>query len=181
MSHQIYYGAIEDDLFHLEIIAHASRAKAEYYRTIYSTDKSHPEFLSEFEHELSTNKGFLEFFVSDYLIKCSTRTRIIQDSNIFQTEDPDYSPDKEAYEAYRETAKCIKGNVKLSIRECCNKIIHAKEVVLCYDQFDDGIGEYWNGFCRLSGDHQGRDWLIEIDIKKWVLAMKHYLDIIKEL
>lgn len=181
MSHQIYYGSIEEDLLLLEQIVHGSKAMIEYYESVLDTKKDCDITFSEFECELIGYKGFLEASVSDYLIRCASRTRIIQDSNEFKTNDPDYCPDKESFERYSEVAWCVVGNVKLSIRECCNKIIHAKYVSLNFSKLESGLGQYWNGICSLKGDMHGKAWHIEIDVKKWVLAMKFYYAVITEL
>lgn len=181
MSHQIYYGSIEEDLLLLEQVAHGSRAMVEYYESLFDTKKECEICLSEFEGGLIGYEGFLEASVSDYLIRCASRTRIIQDSNEFKTDDPEYCPDKESFERYSGVAKCIVGNVKLSIRECCNKIIHAKDVSLNFTALESGLGQYWNGICSLKGDMHGKPWHIEIDVKKWVLAMKFYYAVIVEL
>lgn len=181
MSHPIYYGSIEEDLLLLEQIVHGSRSMIEYYQSILDTKKECKLTLSEFEGELIGYEGFLEATVSDYLIRCASRTRIIQDTNEFKTDDPEYCPDQESFERYSGVAKCLNGKVKLSIRECCNKIIHAKDVSLTFVELDSGFGQYWNGVCALKGDMYGKPWHIEIDIKKWVLAMKFYYAVIVEL
>ncbi len=181
MSHQIYYGSIVEDLILLEQVAHGSRAMVEYYQSFLDTSKECDLSISEFEAELIDHEDFLQASVSDYLIKCATRTRIIQDTNKFKTEDPEYCPDKESFERHSGVAKCLNGKIKLSIRECCNKIIHAKDVNLTFLKLESGIGQYWNGVCALKGDMQGKPWHIEIDVKKWVLAMKHYYAVIVEL
>jgi len=183
MPHQIYYGSIEEDLLLFEQIVHGSRAMVEYYESVLDKKKESEITLSEFEYELIGYESFLEASVSDYLIRCASRTRIIQDSNEFKVDDSDgeYCPDKEAFERYPEVAKCLAGNVKLSIRECCNKIIHAKGVSLHYVALENGFGQYWDGICSLKGEMHGKPWHIEIDVKKWVLAMKFYYAVIVEL
>ncbi len=181
MSHQIYYGSIEEDLLLLEQIVHGSRAMVEYYQSVLDTSKERDISLSEFEGALIGYEGFLEASVSDYLIRCASRTRIIQDTNEFKTDDSEYSPDKESFERYSGVARCLDGKVKLSIRECCNKIIHAKDVSFIFVELESGIGRYWNGVCALKGDMHGKPWHIEIDVKKWVLAMKFYYAVIIEL
>lgn len=37
MSHQIYYGSIEEDLLLLEQVVHGSRAMVEYYESLFDT------------------------------------------------------------------------------------------------------------------------------------------------
>lgn len=181
MSHQIYYGSIVEDLILLEQIVHGSRAMVEYYQSCLDTSKEYDFSTSEFEGELIDHEGFLQASVSDYLIRCASRTRIIQDTREFKTDDPEYCPDKESFERYSGVAKCLDGKIRLSIRECCNKIIHAKDVNLIFVELESGLGRYWDGICELKGDMYGKPWHIEINVKKWVLAMKYYYVEIIEL
>lgn len=188
MSHIIYYASIEEHLFLLEQLAHGSQSTVRYLYETLDTKKTEDYSISEFELSLFGFEGFeygywdyLHKMVSDYLIQCATRTRIIQDISDLSTEDPSYCPDKEAFEAYSNVANLIEGCVALSLRECCNKIIHAKSLKLISASSTQGDFEYWNGACLLSGDQQGKPWKIELDIKKWVLAMRLYLSIIRHL
>jgi len=171
MSHPIFYGSIIKNLSLLEQMAHGSKTMVDYYQSNLSLLTDSKNQFSEFDYQLYEYVNFLETSVSDYLIQCASKTRIIQDSNNFKADDLN---DKESFERYSNVAKCIKGNVKLSIRECCNKIIHAKEVSLTFIDLDSGTGRYWNGICILKGERYEKEWHIELDIKKWVLAMSLY-------
>jgi hypothetical protein len=171
MSHPIFYGSIIKDLSLLEQMAHGSKAMVDYYQSNLRTLTDCENPLSEFDCTFFEYVEFLKTSVSDYLIQCASKTRIIQDSNDFKADDPN---DKESFERYSCVARCIQGKVNLSIRECCNKIIHAKEVSLKFIDLDSGTGRYWSGVCDLKGVHNRKEWHIELDIKKWALAMRFY-------
>jgi hypothetical protein len=171
MSHPVFYGSIIKNLAFLEQMAHGSKPMVDYYQSNLNLSPDLGDYFSEFEYKHSEYEEFLKTSVSDYLIQCASKTRIIQDSNDFKADDPN---DKESFDKYSGVATCIEGTVDLSIRECCNKIIHAKEVSLKFIDLDSGTAKYWNGVCVLKGDKYGNEWHIELDIKKWVLAMSLY-------
>ena len=181
MSHIIYYSAIEDKLFLLEQLAHGSKETIQYYFKILRTKKNTDYEVTEFDLEMMRYKESIYSTVSDYLIQCATRTRIMQDMSDFSTDDPHYSPDNEAFNHFDNVAEVIDGKVNLSLRECCNKIIHAAQLELVFLKCENMNHEYWSGDVILLGKYNGINWKIRIDIKKWVLSMKYYLDTIKNL
>ena len=123
----------------------------------------------------------LNQLVSDYLIQCATRTRIMQDFSDFSVEDSEYCPDKESIDKFPTAAKILQGNFNLSLRECCNKIIHAKNVELVMKTEDSCKLEYWNGLCILSGSKYKKTWQLELNISVWVMAMRHYYSLTHSL
>lgn len=181
MTHPIYYGSIEEHLFLIEQLAHASLSYiSELYNTS-ETNKQESWQFTEFELEFSNYEDWLKPIISDYLIQCATKTRIIQDSSDFATDDEDYYPDREAYEKYSNIAISHTGNVRFSLREICNKIIHAKKFELTFLSESEGKYTYWGGSCCLHGDFRDKPWHVEINLKKWVLAMRFFLENIKQL
>ncbi|MCW3150100.1 hypothetical protein N8H22_15955 [Stutzerimonas stutzeri] len=181
MTHPIYYGSIEEHLFLIEQLAHASLSCISELHNSSETNKQENWQITAFELERSSYEAWLVTIVSDYLIQCATKTRIIQDSSDFTTDDEDYCPDREAYEAYSNIAISHAGNVQFSLREICNKIIHAKKFELIFLNEPEGKFTYWGGSCCLHGDLRGKPWHVEINLKKWVLAMRFYYENIKHL
>jgi hypothetical protein len=182
--HPIYFSTVEEHLFLLEQLAYAS---FDCVKGLYeaheeqSKEAKEMKMVSEFEIQFSDYQDHLITMVSDYLIQCAIRTRIIQDSNDFKTEDNNYCPDLEAYDRYDQIAICHEGNIKLSLRECSNKIIHATKYELVFLENKENQFSYWNGHCHLYGDYKNKSWHIEINIKNWVLAMRWFYEVIKEL
>lgn len=62
---------------------------------------------------------------------------------------------------------------ELSLRESCNKIVHATEALLSWDRVPSGNGsiEYWNGIYRLWGAKQQVPWQVHINVPDWCNAM----------
>lgn len=63
----------------------------------------------------------------------------------------------------------------LTLRECCNKIVHAKDfrfILARYDTVDPATGETFSNTCedsavKLSGTQGGRPWECEIDLLRF--------------
>ncbi len=181
MTHPIYYGSIEEHLFLIEQLAHASFSCVSELYNSSDTTKQESWQTTEFELDFLNYKEWLETTTSDYLIQCATKTRIIQDSSDFTAEDENYCPDREAYGKYLNIAICHVGNMQFSLREICNKVIHAKKFELMYQSEPEGNFTFWGGRCCLYGDFRGNPWHVEVNLKKWVLAMRYYYDLIKDL
>lgn len=187
MSHIIYDRVVLEHLFHLEQMAHGSLACVKFLGDTLDNSKAHEYMQSEAETEVYGYSGIVEGYwdnvqklVSDYLIQCATRTRIMQDFSDFSAEDPEYCPDKESFDKFPTAAKILQGDFKLSLRECCNKIIHAKNVDLVKEAEASTNLEYWNGLCVLSGSKSKHTWKLELNIRVWVLAMRHYYSVTQE-
>lgn len=178
MPHQIYYSSIEEHLFLIEQIAHASLPCIKELHASLNTKKDEEWITSDFDLAHMEYTDWLEKTISDYLIQCATRTRIIQDSMAGDFEQG-HDPDKEAYDLFEDVAICHEGKIRLSLRECCNKVIHAKRFELDFVSEEQYPFSYWNGKCQLRGDNRGQPWHIEINLKRWVLAMKHYYECLK--
>ncbi|WP_049628932.1 hypothetical protein [Cellvibrio sp. pealriver] len=188
MSHIIYDRVVLEHLFLLEQMAHGSLACVKFLGSFLDNSKTHDYLQSEAETAVYGYGGVAEGYwdnvhklVSDYLIQCATRTRIMQDFSDFSTEDPEYCPDKESFSKYPTAAKILQGNFNLSLRECCNKIIHAKNVELIMEIEASTKLKYWNGFCILSGSKLKNTWKLELNISVWVIAMRHYYDVTQHL
>ena len=119
--------------------------------------------------------------VSNYLIQCSTKIRILQDSYSFEVDDPDYCPDKEAYERVSDIAKCIEGVFKPSIRECCNKVIHALSFELDLNKDQTTGYNYWSGKCNLKGKFGKKHWHIQLNVIQYSLALRYFIDTLRHL
>lgn len=182
--HVINYESVDEHLFLLEQLAHGSYPTVKSLYDRFGESGSTHVHETELYIEHARYKDWVGYLVSDYMVQCSTRTRVIQDSYNFNIDNGDegvYSPDAEAYERFHGVARSCKGDVKLSVRECCNKVIHAEKFELNFVVDADNRFEYWDGKCSLFGRIGKKEWHIEIDIKIWVLAMNWYYALIREL
>ncbi|MGB6013786.1 MAG: hypothetical protein WBG32_03575, partial [Nodosilinea sp.] len=69
------------------------------------------------------------------------------------------------------------GKVDLSLRESCNKIVHATRIELVWKEKSNGSGtliEYWDGNFNLYGKRYEESWHIELDIESWASALSYY-------
>jgi hypothetical protein len=76
----------------------------------------------------------------------------------------------------------VKVVINLSLRESCNKIVHATEARMCWasTSLSKGASEYWNGKYALWGDNRGNKWEVELDIEAWCISMIRFLKLIQE-
>lgn len=171
MSHPIDYYAIEE---HARIIEQLCCSSEVYLKRIQSTQKKYDGVMvTEFEIEELSYNGWLEYSISNNLINLCTKLRILQDSSKHEW-DPDYSPEIEAFEEYKNIFFVIDGHVKGSIRECCNKVIHALNFELTKKTSKNGV-KYWDGSIIVSGIQNKKNWKIKINLFLFCQSVKLYL------
>ncbi|MDN4127262.1 hypothetical protein [Pantoea ananatis] len=171
MSHPIYFQAISEKARELEQLCCASHnhlTKFKSLQRIYNDS----ELITEYEMELYDYYDWLNYAVSDKLIQICTKVRVFQDS--YKEEwDEGYSPEVEAFEHFPTIAEVLEGTVNLSLRECCNKVIHALKFELIMLNSTDGIS-YWDGDIILSGTQAKRNWKIKVNVYKFCLSIRIY-------
>ena len=174
MSHPIYFLEIEQQARNIEQLCCASLIHLRKFKSLQRIH-SDKEMVTEYDIELRDYHEWLKYTVSDSLIQICTKIRIYQDSYKHEW-DPTYSPEKEAYEAYQHVAEVLEGNVNLTLRECCNKVIHALNFELVMVGSPDDI-KYWDGFIILSGSFGKNNWKIKINLYKFSLSVRLYLQL----
>lgn len=178
MSHPIYYASITDEAMYLGQLASASKQFITTLREVYP-EIEEPPMVTQFSMEVANYQDWLINTVSNRLISCATRMRVLQDSYDFSVEDyPEYSVDKEAFNNIPKIVEVIKGDFKQSIRECCNKLIHATSYELEFEKDSFGT-EYWTGFCILSGQYNKKEWSVKLNTILFSFAIREYIEIIK--
>ena len=146
----MYYNSIVHEAYYIEQLASASASHVLKLLELYNSEKV-GGCISEYEIEHASYIEWLMETVSSHLILCATRMRILQASYDFSIEDnPQYSPDLEAFEHFERLVEVKKGSFKPSLRECCNKIIHATSYDLVSANNDAGY-DYWVGKCEFKG------------------------------
>lgn len=169
MSHQLGLEGVQEKLVLLEHFASGSR---EYCRTrLAGSEKDQGDGI------LDEYWGWVKTIVSSYLIECAVRARILQDT----------LRDKEAEQLARLDESCradfnvgtiMSGEFESSLRETCNKIIHAKKAVPEW-ALDAEAGlefRYWSGDYRLSGTKGDESWDLILHVAQWSRAMARYFD-----
>ncbi len=121
--------------------------------------------------------GWTKGIVSNNILECAIKLRVIQDScrdNPSLLIEWDKTACKEFF-----IGNVVEGNFQLSIRESCNKIIHATNVIPCWKEGDvSGIRfKYWSGEYQLSGMHNKKKWQLILNIHQWSKAFIKFLDL----
>jgi hypothetical protein len=122
--------------------------------------------------------------ISNDLIELAAKVRVAQDTML------DVLSEKELRELDSDSmgripiGKVEAGSFALTLRESCNKIIHAKH-------FEVGISSarntrpayrynYWNGRCTLRGVQSRMEWSIDLNVHEWCNAMDSFTELMSQ-
>lgn len=177
MTHSIDFKRIEEKLFLIQNIVLGSRAYCEE-RDIGRTVGRYGEGAwSDYSYRLQE-------LVSSYAIECAIKTRMVQDFVAANSTGVDLaSVDGEAREGI-EIGVVHSGAFDLTVRESCNKIIHATKVDLGWACVNLRKAkkkiEYWAGCYHLHGKQGKSAWHVELDMQLWAIAMENFHAILDE-
>jgi len=173
MTHSIDFKEIEEKLFLIQQIKLGSRVYCEE-RGIGRKIKPYGEGAwSDYSYQLQS-------FISRYSIECAVKTRMVQDFVSERSSSIDFGViDKESCEG-SSIGAVHSGIVNLTIRESCNKIIHATKVELAWAEDKKKRFEYWSGGYHLRGFQSKKAWHIELDMQNWAIALENFHQIIDE-
>jgi len=187
MAHRVDIDSIHKNIFLLLNISYAAQALAQHHdlSTEDETDVINGPFYV----------GWLKTTLSELLIDISIKTRILLD--IVWAEEKSYLKDGEKYPIdSREMDKRIteqtnigffvKGSDEVSIRESCNKIIHALEIIPILERGDDDhVADeesetkrewlYWSGALDLTGFKGQNEWVFTLHISEFCQALEEFV------
>src|SRR5690606_1990736 len=155
MTHNIDFKGIEEKLFLIQKVVLGSRAYCEE-RDIGRTVGRYGEGAwSDYSYQLQE-------LISSYAIECAIKTRMVQDLIAAGNTGIDLaSADADAREGF-EIGAVHSGTFALTVRESCNKIIHATRVELGWASTNlrkaNKKSEYWSGGYHLWGKHGKLAW-----------------------
>jgi hypothetical protein len=166
MPHRIDIDSIHRDVFMLLNLCYAGDEFSQRHKLDPMSDSREVGYGYYF--------GWLKQQLSEKLIACSIKTRITLDILRIECDEVDLvQEDKEICK--RHNIGTLKGDAaNLSIREVCNKVIHADSVspnVVSYD----GNCERWNGFVTLRGVKGKARWQLDLDLAAFCLALNEML------
>lgn len=178
MPHRIDIDGISENLFILQNLSLASRTFCEKYRiNRYSEGKS--------EFDWYYYLGWLKSIVSEKLIECGIKVRILQDFLREEDEGIDFADLDQRACSGLALGQFHLGSDPLTLREACNKILHATEVKLVWKdvaseeederEADEDRPEYWNGSVMLEGTKGNREWKLELYIVDFCRALERLL------
>jgi hypothetical protein len=177
MTHSIDFKGIEERLFLIQSVVLSSRAYCEE-RDIGRTVGRYGEGTwSDYSYRL-------QGLISDYAIECAIKTRMVQDFVAAGSTDIDLaSADAEARDGF-DIGVVHSGSFDLTVRESCNKIIHATNVELGWTSANLRKSkkkiEYWGGSYHLRGKQGKSTWHVELDMRPWAIAMENFHSILDE-
>jgi hypothetical protein len=177
MTHNIDFEGIEEKLFLIQKIVLGSCAYCEE-RDIGRNIFPYGEAV------WSDYSGRLHSLISSYAIECAVKTRMVQDFVMANCSDADLvAIDEESRDGFG-IGIVHTGKVNLTVRESCNKIIHATKVELSWSEINHRISEkkieYWNGGYNLHGRQAKHAWHIELNMQAWAVAMENFHSILDE-
>jgi len=169
MSHQLN---LESVLEKLVLIQHFSHGSKEYCRErLIGSEKDQGD--AEFDEYWTWAKGL----ISSYILECSVRVRVLLDTVSDKPEAKEIAQiDKESISRL-VIGNITKGRFDLSIRESCNKIIHAKKVIPIWaTAVDNGVEfQYWSGDFNLVGTKGNNEWELTLHVASWAKAVEKFL------
>ncbi len=135
-------------------------------------------YCEEQEYDWHYYFGHLKVLVSKNLIHCAISLRILQDF-LKTEEDVDFaSLDKDALDGISLGA-FVRGSGNLTLREACNKIIHATEFTLSWQDLEMNARgetpEFWDGKVILQGERDGKEWQVNLDAATFCTAARRLL------
>lgn len=166
MPHLIDFDSVEERLFVLQHLCYGSRQFCEHYSI-----SRESEALGDYEWW--EYYGFLKTIVSTTMIEAAVKLRMVQD--FIRSADAEVDLDlldREAVTGLHIGAFMV-GTGSLTLRESCNKLVHATEAKLLWAEHVAASTpvEYWSGTFHLWGSKAGSPWQVELLVPAWCTAM----------
>lgn len=113
-------------------------------------------------------------------LEIAAKVRVIQDTAVSQASVSALREmDRDAI-GLKGIGTVLNGDVQLTLRESCNKVIHATTFGLVFENARSTVPRYnysfWNGICQLSGEHSKRSWRVALDVYRWADALDYFLE-----
>jgi len=169
MSHQLDFDGMAEKLILLQHFSSGSRS--------YCADRLTGSTSDQGAGALDDYWGWVKTIVCNYSIDCAIKFRILQDTIKGQSDVVAF----EQLDSQAQTGLTIglvaQGTFDLTLRESCNKIIHARRVI---PQWLDSRAKgkrfkYWNGTVEYGGDRGGKKWIVILNVSDWSRAMERFL------
>ena len=170
MPHSIKIDSAKKQLFILRNLAYAAKEYASRHDlNVEAAISDHANYFP-----------WLTMIVGERLLEVAMTTRLTYDVAYDNCEE--YGPDNWDAEA---TEQYLDGHIEItdinpSVREVCNKIIHAKTITMVRVSSDGGKTEEWNGNVRLSGEKGRKIWQCEFSVPPLCGAIEHFLALASE-
>lgn len=170
MSHVLDIDGISEKLLLLEHLVEGSEA--------YCSKRLIGSEYDQGDEQYDNYWGWIKGIACAYMIECAVKFRILQDTikgeeDIIRFDDLDSKACKGL-----DIGKIISGNFKISLRETCNKIIHARHVTpkLITKNSNNTEFKFWCGIIDLRGFKNSEQWELQLNLGIWPQAMQRFID-----
>jgi len=122
--------------------------------------------------------SWVKGIVSSYTLECGIRLRVLLDTFTGRPEaDKIVSLDFAARSGV-VIGQVVEGKFELTLRETCNKIIHARKVITVWTTgiAGDVTFKHWSGDLDLSGIKGGKNWRLLLHISPWARCVEQFLE-----
>lgn len=174
MTHIMDISGTYEALFNLRHLASGSRELCRGELLHFGSDDYTPE-------EWETYQGQLTFLVSRSLINCAINFRLLQDTLRSQSSQSQLSEAERDFGLHDDLnlGEVLAGKFSLTLRESCNKVIHATKLNLLFSESRTGKParrySYWNGHFYMSGSQAKREWAASLNVVTWCVAIESYV------
>jgi hypothetical protein len=173
MSHFFDLHGMHQQLFRLSHLAVGSRKYAQRNQLERGDD-------NDAQSDWGVYYSHIRNVVSSDLIELATKVRVAQDAMLDRLESREIREIDEGSIGGTPIGTVLSGSLRLTIRESCNKIIHAKQVALEIGAARSARPafryNYGNGHCRLCGTQGGQPWEIDLDVFEWCQSMTAFAE-----
>ena len=169
MSHQLNLEGVIEKLILLQHFAHGSEQYCRERLTGSEQDAG--------EGALDEYWGWVKSLVSAYTLECSIRVRVLLDTVAGKPEADKLVDLDSAARTALIIGQVLDGKFELTIRETCNKIIHARKVIPVWATAveKDVEFKYWSGDYDLSGTRGNGTWRLILHIEPWAKSVERFL------
>ena len=174
MSHAIDLDGVQEKLFILQHLAYGSPGFCRSERITSQVEAGYTEFDSCW--------GWTKVIVSNYLIECAVKLRMIEEHCSHKTE----AENLEALEKKAMSGLVVghihEGKFKLTVREACNKIVHATTATIDFSVQEEEPNDIqsWDGQFNLTGIQNEKPWRFQLDVAAWAKAASRYLELLQD-
>lgn len=173
MSHSLDFIGLNERLF---VLRHFIAGNKEYSRRA----RNYRGIRTDVFEDWVNYARRLRYHVSNDLIDMAAKLRVIQDTAMEQVSAEIIRELDISCMDGKSLGSVLTGEFDLTLRESCNKIIHATSFSLTFRDARNTQPpyqySYWNGICRLEGSRGKRLWRMELDVYKWADAIDWFLE-----
>ncbi len=175
MPHILDLSGAHEALFHLRHLAAGSR---EYCRRgeLHCGDRDYTP------GEWAAYQGFLSFLASRSLLSLALNLRVLHDTARTKSLGKGVATDIEEISNSTEQGlgTVLQGDFELTLRESCNKIIHATEFRPEFKESRTGRPvkryAYWTGQVTALGSQGRANWVVQLDTLRWCDAVDEFFE-----